>query len=117
MERNSVFPGSTEGLPGDRLRQFVDLFERKGWLNRHIRLQRGSRRYRLSCGEAGFHAYRINDHHGLSPGVPGWPVCIITQEGILQDAEIVAFASTEPSVEEWLHCLAENDFELISEVP
>ncbi len=102
-----------EMTPRDILQQFVGIFARKGWLNQSIRLKHGNRQYRVSCGEAGFLAYRINDHYGLAQGFPGWPVCIITQDGIMHDAAVSAFPSTEPSTQEWLRRLADDDFELI----
>jgi hypothetical protein len=60
-----------------------------------------------------FFAYRINDNCAISPGYPGWPVCIITHDQIIDEAKMSAFASTEPSAHDWLRCFHEDDFELI----
>jgi hypothetical protein len=103
-------------IPGDILQQIVDIFTSKGWLNLHIRIRHRKKIYRLSCGERGFLAYRINDHYGLPPGFLGWPVGIITRDDIIHDLEMSTFTSTEPSAQEWLRCIADDDFELNSEV-
>jgi hypothetical protein len=97
----------------DVLQTFIGLFERKGWLNQTIRIRRRERRYRISCTEMGFIAYRINDHCGVSPGFPGWPVCFVTQEQIMDDADMSRFTSTEPSVQDWLRFIMDDDLELI----
>lgn len=95
------------------LREFVFLFQSKGWLNQTLRLKHRDRRYRVVCSETKFFAYRINDCCGVPPGLPGWPVCLVSGDQIIEDADMGAFASTEPSVGEWLRCIADGDFDLI----
>jgi len=97
----------------DVLQAFIGIFESKGWLNQTIRIRRQERRYRISCTETGFVAYRINDHCGVSPGIPGWPVCFVTQDQMLDDSELSRFASNEPSVLDWLRFITDSDLELI----
>lgn len=36
--------------------------------------------YRIACDDYAFTVYRVNKHHGVSPGLPGWPVCTIRFE-------------------------------------
>ena len=99
--------------PADVLQAFVRVFADKGWLNRTLRIRHRDRRYRISCSEEEFSAYRINDYCGVLPGYAGWPVCIVTPDQIIEDSDLSAFASTEPSIHDWLCCIAEGDFELI----
>ena len=94
------------------LGQFVSLFESKGWLNRMIGVRSGDARYRLFCSESRFLVYRINDKWGIPPGVPGWPVCMVTQDRVFHDAEACAFPAEEPGSEEWLRLLTGADFEV-----
>jgi hypothetical protein len=110
---NSPFRDPSEMKPTDVLRRFVGVFADKGWLNQTFRIKHRERRYWISCDEKKFFVYRINDHCGVSPGFPGWPVCIITNDQIIIDSEISVFGSTEPSVDGWLRCIAEGDFERI----
>jgi hypothetical protein len=95
------------------LAAFIGLFESKGWLNQTIRIRRSQRRYRISCNETGFIAYRINDHCGISPGIPGWPVCIVTREQVVNDSDLSGLPSTEPGVQDWLRFIMDDDLELI----
>jgi len=97
----------------DVLQAFIGIFESRGWLNQTIRIRHRERRYRISCTETGFVAYRINDHCGVSPGIPGWPVCFVTQDQMLDDSDMSRFASNEPSVLDWLRFITDSDLELI----
>jgi hypothetical protein len=99
--------------PGEVLRQLVDLFHTKGWLNRHVRIVHNERKYRVFCSESQFSAYRVNDHWGMPPGVPGWFVCLVTEDRILEDldANDVKIKDRAPSY--WLQCIKDNDYQLI----
>jgi len=93
--------------------QFVSLFESKGWLDQTIRIKYRGRKYRICCNAQEFFAYRINDHWGVSHGYPGWPVCIVNPDQMIEDSDMSAFESTELSAHGWLRCLTEGDFETI----
>ena len=110
---NTSFRDPQEKKPMDVFQKFVGVFESKGWLNQTLRIKHRDRRYRICCSEREFFAYRINDHCGVLPGFPGWPVCIVTHDQIIEDSDMSAFASTEPSAHDWLRCIADGDFELI----
>jgi len=110
---NPPFRGPAEKKPTDVLQELVGVFVSKGWLNRELRVKHRDRRYRIFCTERKFFAYRINDNYGVSWGFPGWPVCIVTPQHIIDDSEMAAFESTGPSAEDWVRCIAENDFEII----
>jgi hypothetical protein len=101
------YPSRTR--PSEVLQQFVELFNRKGWLNQTIRIQRAERKYKILCTPDGFMAYRINDNWGNSGGFPGWAVCIVDQNQIIEDLSLTAFPS-EPGVLDWLGCLSSGDF-------
>ncbi len=101
----------TETMPV--FQQFVSLFEKKGWLNQTLRIKYRDRRYRICCNGQEFFAYRINDHWGVSHGYPGWPVCIVNSDQMIEDSDMSAFESTELSARGWLRCLTEGDFETI----
>jgi hypothetical protein len=95
------------------LAQLVSHFEKKGWLEQPLRFKYGDKRYRLFCSLTGFLAYRINDHCGISPGIPGWPVCFITPEKILEEPLLDELASSEPGAQEWLQLIVDEKLELI----
>ena len=110
---NRLFGGPADEKPIHVLQKFVSVFESKGWLKQTIRIKHRDRRYRIFCSEGEFFAYRINDHCGISPGFPGWLVCIVTHDKICDDAKMSEFASTEPRATDWLRCIVDGDFELI----
>jgi hypothetical protein len=97
----------------DVLEQFVDIFAGRGWLDQTLRIKHRDKKYRLYCSETVFTAYRINDYCGISHGFPGWPVCFVTPDQIIEDSDMSKFSTTEPSVHDWLRCIADDDMELI----
>lgn len=99
--------------PADVLRELVDVFASKGWLNKRLRIRHRDRGYRIFCSENQFVAHRINDTCAASWGFPCWAVCIVTRDQIIEDADVSVFLSSEPGVREWLLCFAESDFEII----
>jgi len=110
---NRPFCGPQEEKSADVLQKLVGAFSNKGWLNQTLRIKHRDRRYRICCSAREFFAYRINDHCGVSPGLPGWAVCIVTPDEMIEDSDMSAFASTEPSAHDWLRCIDEGNFELI----
>ena len=110
---NRPFCDPAEEKPVDVLQKLVGAFSNKGWLNQTLRIKHRDRRYRICCSEKEFFAYRINDHCGVAPGFPGWAVCIVTHDQMIEDSDMSANASVEPMTHDWLRCIAEGDFELI----
>jgi len=110
---NPPFRGPGKKKPMDVLQELVVVFVNKGWLNRELRIKHRDRRYRIFCSERKFFAYRINDNYGGSWGFPGWPVCIVTHDQIIDDSEIPVSESTGPNAQGWLRCIVEDDFEII----
>jgi hypothetical protein len=110
---NTAFLYPAEISPKDFFQQFIDVFERKGWLNVNLRIRHKGRRYRVLCSAKEFLAYRINENCGITPGIPGWPVCMINHERIIEDAHMSAFVSDEPCAYEWLVHLADSKVEII----
>jgi hypothetical protein len=99
--------------PAEVLQRFIRVFTARGWLNQKVRIKYGDGRYRVSCSEKVFIAYRLNDNSGLSPGAPGWAVCIIDRNQIVENAEMSLLPSAEPSARDWLQCLSRGEFEVI----
>jgi hypothetical protein len=95
------------------LEKFVGIFDSKGWLDKTLRIKYRDRKYRIFCSRTGFVAYRINDYCGVSPGIPGWPVCFVTPDQILEDVDLSEFASTEPGAQEWYQSITDDELEFI----
>lgn len=106
-------PGPAEKKAKATLQKFVGIFENKGWLNQTLRVRYQGRKYRIFCSQTGFVAYRINDYCGVSPGIPGWPVCFVTTDQILEEVDLSEFASTEPGAQEWFQSIRDEVLEFI----
>ncbi len=114
MEAENVsLKNSPETRPSEILLKLIAAFGSRGWLGQTIRIKHLERRYRISCTESEFVAYRINENHGGSHGIPGWPVCIVNQNQIVEDAHLVSPGSREPAAHDWWRCIAGGDFEVI----
>lgn len=101
--------------PEDYMGRFVDLFRSQEMLNQSFKIGRCNREYRIFCDENRFFAYRLNPHTGISPGIPGWITCMVTQEEVIDGQSMYDLDENEPSVKEWLKCIAAGDYEHIKE--
>ncbi len=90
----------------DVLRNFIEIFDSKGWLNKKLRIKYQNKRYWISCNEERFFAYQINENCGLGPGVSGWPVCFIREDCVYDESEISDLTSTKLNVHDWLNIIA-----------
>jgi hypothetical protein len=97
--------------PEELFQQFEDIFTARGWLGQTLSLKYRDRKYRVLCSEKALVAYRVNEHQGASPGAPGWVVCYLDRDQIVEESAQSPSASTEPSAGEWLTCLAQGNFD------
>ncbi len=102
-----------EKNPCDVLHKFIEIFASKGWLNKKFKIKYRNRRYWISCNEDRFFAYQINEYCGLSPGVPGWPVCIIRKDYVYDESGMADLTSTVLNMHDWLNIITNYNFELI----
>ncbi len=110
--RESSVPAA-DNKPADVLWQLVEAFSVRGWLNRILRIRFQDKKYRVLCTEKSFIAYRINENYGISPGMPGWAVCIVDHNQILEDARMPNPSIGEPTALDWLHSAANGELEII----
>lgn len=101
-----------QNSPGALTQQFSALFASKDWLNKDLKISYQSKKYRLSCSQEMFLAYQVNDNWGISPGAPGWPVCIVTRDYVTDGSSGPDPSSTRLSTGDWLNILAQGGFEL-----
>ena len=111
--QKTPFEQPPEAKPAEVLQQLVGIFETKGWLDQTVRIKRRNKRYRILCSGSQFIAYRINDNWGISQGIPGWVVCMINQDQIIEDSQMSTSASDEPGANDWLRCITDGDYETI----
>ena len=102
-----------EKSPRDVLHKLIEVFTSKGWLNKKLRIKYQNKKYWISCSEERYFAYRINENCCLGPGVPGWPVCIISEDYVYDESGIPDLAATKLNMHDWLNIIANQNFELI----
>jgi hypothetical protein len=73
-------------MPPARLLPHIQkLFKQLGIYNQKLTLQHEGDEYAFSCHDQAFVVYRLLPVAGKSPGPPGWPVCLVTAEGVMDE--------------------------------
>ena len=96
------------------LDRFIEIFAREGWLNRRIKIKYQDKLYWISCNKESFFAYQINENSGLGPGVPGWPVYIISKDYVYDESKIANLSRGELNGHNWLNIIDNRNFEVIA---
>ena len=97
----------------ETLQHRIAFFDDRGWLDRNIVIRSRGAGYRLFCSRGEFRAFRINHEWGRSPGVPCWPVCIVSSDGVFHDSDLNPFPSDEPTALQWLRTMITGDYEVV----
>ena len=61
------------------------LFKNWGIYNQKLTLQHEGEVYVFSCHDQAFVVYRILRVGEKTPATPGWPVCLVTAEGVIDE--------------------------------
>jgi hypothetical protein len=77
-ERSELCPAGTF----DRIH---GMFHGWGLLGREFLISHDGASYRVFCDEKSFLVYRINGDSGSRHHVPGWPVCMVSQDTIFEE--------------------------------
>jgi hypothetical protein len=76
----------TATAPAALLRRIQTLFKELGIFGESVTLSLGGVEYRVTCNDEAFSVYRLVAHCHLPPGAPGWPVCLVTAETIVDES-------------------------------
>ena len=78
--------GELQKLPPTLVLEHIQkLFKKWGIYNQKLTLQHEGDEYAFSCHDQAFVVYRLLPVAGKSPGAPGWPVCLVTADGIIDE--------------------------------
>ncbi|MBI2919368.1 MAG: hypothetical protein HYY01_15455 [Chloroflexi bacterium] len=100
------------------LSQLASLFASKGWLNQRLRISYQDQDYWLSCTSESFCAYLVNQDGGISPGAPGWPVCMVTKAHVFDESDRSVrsvgsdLLSSSPRAQDWLAIMSNGSFKM-----
>jgi hypothetical protein len=98
--------------PAELLRLIQARFRDWGLMGQRLTLSYQGREYIVSCDETAFTVYRRVRRSHLPPGRPGWPVCLVTADAVLDETTPPLPAPDEfssgLSLFEWLDLIAKT---------
>lgn len=71
--------------PAEGLGQIQALFKKLGLFEKKLTLSHQGHKYLARCDAHSFTVYRLIDKCHLPPGEPGWPVCLVTPDSIIDE--------------------------------
>jgi len=95
-----------EDSPAARLHRIQARFRELGLFESTLTLTHNGEKYLVNCDDRVFAVYRLVGKCHLSPGRPGWPVCLVTAEAVVDETSPPHLADDEfvsgLSLEGWL---------------
>ena len=95
--------------PAELLRRIQARFRELGLFGSPLTLTHNGEKYLAACDDRAFTVYRLVDQGHVSPGRPGWPVCLVTAEAVVDETSPPHLADDEfasgLSLKEWLQLI------------
>jgi hypothetical protein len=92
--------------PAELLRRIQARFRELGLFGSTLTLTHQGEKYLAACDDQAFAVYRLVDHCHVPPGRPGWPVCLVSPETVVDETSPPHLADDEfasgLSLEAWL---------------
>jgi hypothetical protein len=92
--------------PDELLRRIQARFRELGLFGSPLTLTHKGENYLAACDDRAFAVYRLVDQCHVPPGRPGWPVCLVTHEAVVDETSPPHLAEDEfasgLSLQEWL---------------
>ncbi len=103
---------NSEAAPAQILARIQNLFRDLGLWGQKITLTYEGKKFLISCDEMAFTVYCLNENSHVPPGVPGWPVCLVTAETVVDESSPPLLEEDEFSsgltLPEWLDLIQET---------
>jgi len=98
-----------ENSPAELLGRIQARFRELGIFGSLLTLTHNGEKYLASCDSFVFAVYRLVEHCHVPPGHPGWPVCLVTAEAVVDETSPPQMPEDEfasgLSLEEWLQLI------------
>lgn len=98
---------NSETSPAELLHRIQDRFRELDIFGRTLTLTYQAEKYLVSCDAQAFAVYRLVEHCHVPPGRPGWPVCLVTGEVVVDETSPPHLPEDEFSsgltLEDWLN--------------
>jgi hypothetical protein len=106
-------PNSSPTLPpADLLAQIQARFRELDLYGQKVTLTHHGRRYAARCDDHAFSIYRVNEKGHVPPGVPGWPVCLVTADAAVDEYSHPALEEDDfasgLTIQDWLRLIEET---------
>ncbi len=72
--------------PAELLTRIQARFRELGLWGQTLTLTQGGEQYQVRCDDQAFAVYRRVEQCHLPPGRPGWPVCLVTAEMVVDES-------------------------------
>jgi hypothetical protein len=96
----------TEISPAELLGRIQARFRELDLFGSPLTLSHNGENYLAACDDRAFAVYRLVDQCHVPPGRPGWPVCLVTHEVVVDETSPPHLAEDEFAsglgLEEWL---------------
>jgi hypothetical protein len=76
----------TDLSPAELLKRIQARFRELGLLWQTLTLTQGGEQYQVRCDDQACAVYRRVAQCHLPPGRPGWPVCLVTEETVVDES-------------------------------
>jgi hypothetical protein len=98
--------------PEQALRRIQVFFRERGVLGKTLTLSHRGQKYLAHCDAEAFAVYRLLANSHLPPGKPGWPVCLVTAESVIDETSPPHLEgdefSTGLALADWLRLIDES---------
>lgn len=98
--------------PDDIFRHIKTLFSELGIFGSVLSLEHEGIAYRICCDDTCFMVYRANDATGSRHHVPGWPVCLVTEQQVFEECRADGIGSDHHAcvvrLTHWLDMVAQH---------
>jgi hypothetical protein len=98
-----------EDSPAELLGRIQARFRELGLFGSPLTLTHNGETYLAACDDQAFAVYRLVDQCHVPPGRPGWPVCLVTAEAVVDETSPPHLADDEfasgLSLEAWLELI------------
>jgi hypothetical protein len=95
--------------PAELLRRIQARFRERGIFGQTLTLIHGGEQYQVRCDAQAFAVYRLVEKCHLPPGRPGWPVCLVTAEVMVDETSPPHLPEDDfacgLSLQEWLELI------------
>jgi hypothetical protein len=100
---------TSEISPAELLRRIQARFRELGRFGSPLTLTHNGKNYLATCDDRIFAVYRLLDQGHMPPGRPGWPVCLVTAETVVDETSPPHLPEDEfasgLSLKEWLELI------------